>query len=121
MIFSGMSNPRRIAVIGAGPSGLTAIKACKEEGMAVVCFEKTDSFGGRWCYRKTHVPGISSVMKSTVSIHSKEMNAFSDFPPPLSFPNYLHHSKMLEYLRLYAETFDLFRHIKYHQEVVRNF
>ncbi|GFT56993.1 dimethylaniline monooxygenase 5 [Nephila pilipes] len=115
----GMLSPKRIAVIGAGTSGLTAIKCCKEEGMAVTCFEKTDNFGGRWRYRRNSIPGVASVMKSTVSVHSKEMLAFSDFPPPENFPNYLHHVKMLEYLHLYAEQFNLLQHIEYQCEVVR--
>ncbi|GFQ89021.1 dimethylaniline monooxygenase 5 [Trichonephila clavata] len=114
-----MLSPKKIAVIGAGTSGLTAIKCCKEEGMAVTCFEKTDNFGGRWRYRRNSTPGVASVMKSTVSIHSKEMLAFSDFPPPKSFPNYLHHTKMLEYLHLYAEQFNLLQNIEYECEVVR--
>ncbi|GFT00537.1 dimethylaniline monooxygenase 2 [Trichonephila clavipes] len=113
-----MLSPKKIAVIGAGTSGLTAIKCCKEEGLAVTCFEKTGNFGGRWRYRRNSIPGVASVMKSTVSIHSKEMLAFSDFPPPKSFPNYLHHTKMLEYLHLYAEQFNLLQHIEYDCEVV---
>ncbi|KAG8189377.1 hypothetical protein JTE90_021880 [Oedothorax gibbosus] len=118
-ILTDMGSTRRIAIIGAGASGLTAIKSCIEESMAAVCYEQSETFGGRWCFKNTKVSDVASVMKSTVAIHSKEMNAFSDFPPPASFPNYLHHSKMLEYLRLYAETFDLLRHIKYRIKVVR--
>ncbi|GBL81282.1 Dimethylaniline monooxygenase [N-oxide-forming] 5 [Araneus ventricosus] len=112
---------RRIAVIGAGTSGLTAIKCCREEGMDVTCFEKTENFGGRWRFRKHSIPGLASVTKSTVSLHSKEMIAFSDFPPPKSYPNYMHHTKMLEYLQMYAEHFDLLSHIQYRKEVVQVF
>ncbi|XP_055928837.1 flavin-containing monooxygenase 5-like [Argiope bruennichi] len=116
-----MLSPRRIAVIGAGASGLTAIKCCKEEGMDVTCFEKTENFGGRWHFRKHSIPGVASVMKSTVSLHSKEMIAFSDFPPPKSFPNYMHNTKMLEYLQMYAQHFDLSSHIQFQNEVVQVF
>uniref|UniRef100_A0A8C4DP77 Flavin-containing monooxygenase n=1 Tax=Dicentrarchus labrax TaxID=13489 RepID=A0A8C4DP77_DICLA len=35
---------------------------------------------------------------------SKERMAFSDFPPPAELPNNMHHSEMLQYLRLYAQT-----------------
>ncbi|CAL1277342.1 unnamed protein product [Larinioides sclopetarius] len=107
---------RQIAVVGAGASGLTAIKCCLEEGVDVSCFEKTENFGGRWCFRKHSVP---SVMKSTASLYSKEMIAFSDFPPPKSYPNYMLHTKMLEYLQMYAEHFHLLSHIQYHSEVVQ--
>uniref|UniRef100_A0A3Q2DQ20 Flavin-containing monooxygenase n=1 Tax=Cyprinodon variegatus TaxID=28743 RepID=A0A3Q2DQ20_CYPVA len=37
---------QRVAVIGAGPSGLTSIKACLDEGMEPTCFESSDDMGG---------------------------------------------------------------------------
>ena len=36
---------KRIAVIGSGASGLTAIKCCLDEGLQPVCFERTDHIG----------------------------------------------------------------------------
>ncbi|XP_042317156.1 dimethylaniline monooxygenase [N-oxide-forming] 2-like isoform X2 [Sceloporus undulatus] len=47
------------------------------------------------------------------------MTCFSDFPMPEHFPNFLHNSKFLEYLWLYAEHFDLLRYIKFKTTVVR--
>lgn len=41
----------RVCVVGAGVSGLPAIKSCLEEGLEVVCFEKTSDLGGLWNYR----------------------------------------------------------------------
>lgn len=41
---------RKIAVIGAGLSGLGAIKCCLEEGLEPVCFEKSNDIGGLWRY-----------------------------------------------------------------------
>lgn len=41
----------RVAVIGAGPSGLTSIKACLEEGMEPTCFESSDDMGGLWKFK----------------------------------------------------------------------
>lgn len=38
---------------------------------------------------------------------------FSDFPMPADYPNYLHHSQLLGYLRLYAQHFDLLRHVRF--------
>jgi len=37
---------------------------------------------------------------------------------PVDFPNYMHHSKFLEYLRLYADHFRLEQHIRFETEVV---
>lgn len=41
----------KVAIIGAGPSGLTAIKACLDEGMAPSCFESSDDLGGLWKFK----------------------------------------------------------------------
>ena len=113
-----MVSKRRILVIGAGASGLAAIKSCKEESLDVICYEKTKNFGGRWRFTEQHIPGTASIMKSTICVSSKEMEAYSDFPPPNDFPNFLHNTKMLAYLSLYAKKFDLIRHIFYQREVV---
>ncbi|GIY48607.1 flavin-containing monooxygenase 5 [Caerostris extrusa] len=106
-----------IAVIGAGSTGLTAIKACKEEGIDVICFEKSDSISGLWHYRDERSK-YPSVMKSTVINTHKEMSAFSDFPPPSEFPNYMHNSQVDQYLHMYAEKFELFSHIRFNHEVI---
>jgi len=37
---------------------------------------------------------------------------------PADFPNYMHHSKLLEYLRLYANHFRLGQYIRFETEVV---
>ncbi|GIY63238.1 flavin-containing monooxygenase 5 [Caerostris extrusa] len=113
-----MSTKKRILVIGAGVSGLTAIKACKEENLDVVCYEKSGEFGGLWRYHENSDDRFPSIMKSTMSNTSKEMSAFSDFPPPSEFPTYLHHSTVLKYFEMYAENFDLLGSITYYQEVV---
>jgi trimethylamine monooxygenase len=48
--------PKRVAVIGAGPSGLAQLRAFQsikskgEEIPEVVCFEKQDNWGGLWNY-----------------------------------------------------------------------
>lgn len=42
---------KRIAVIGAGVSGLTSIKCCLDEGLEPVCFERTDDIGGLWRFQ----------------------------------------------------------------------
>lgn len=39
---------KKVAVIGAGLSGLAAIKSCLEDGMDPVAFEQNDDIGGSW-------------------------------------------------------------------------
>ena len=95
-----MSSKTRIGIIGGGASGATACKACLEEGFDVVVFEQTDYTGGLWRYHEQDVDGVASVAKSTIINSSKEMSAFSDFPPPKDFPNYMHNTKMVRNIML---------------------
>lgn len=108
---------RLVVVIGAGSSGLPSIKSCLEEGLDVVCFERTEGLGGLWRYREVPLEGVGSVARNTVLNSSKEFSAYSDFPPGPEAPNYLHHAGMLEYLRLYSEKFRLEPHIRYNHLV----
>ena len=41
-----MSENPKIAIIGAGPSGLTALKNLITNGFDVTCFEMNDQIGG---------------------------------------------------------------------------
>ncbi len=56
-------------------------------------------------------------MKSTVINTCKEMTAYSDFPPSHNMANFMHNTKMLQYLKDYAEHFDLLPHIRFHHTV----
>ena len=53
--------PRRVLVIGAGCSGLVALKECREEGLDVVCVEALPWIGGLWKF--TESEGHSSVYR----------------------------------------------------------
>lgn len=54
-----------------------------------------------------------SVYRSVITNTSKEMSCFSDFPCPENFPSFLPHGLLLEYFRMYAQHFDLLRHIRF--------
>ena len=51
---------KRILIIGAGASGLPAIKSCLEEGLIPICVERSEHIGGLWNYRE--VSHLSSYM-----------------------------------------------------------
>ncbi|KAM8930624.1 dimethylaniline monooxygenase [N-oxide-forming] 2-like [Pelodytes ibericus] len=112
-------NMKRVAVIGAGCSGLTAIKCCLDEGLEPTCFEQSEDIGGLWRYTEMVEEGRASIYSSVVTNTSKEMMCYSDFPMPEDFPAYLHNSKVLEYLRLYAEHFRLLKYIQFKTKVCR--
>ncbi|TNN33027.1 Dimethylaniline monooxygenase [N-oxide-forming] 2 [Liparis tanakae] len=108
---------RRVAVVGAGNSGLVCIKACLEEGLEPVCFESSDDIGGLWKYKESPEPERASIYRSLVVNTSKEMMCFSDFPMPADYPNYMHNSQLLQYFRLYADHFDLLRYVRFQTTV----
>lgn len=122
---------KRMAIIGAGVSGILSIKACKEEEQffdEIICYEKTSHCGGLWMFRDAPEDinnnnlgknnDIPTVMNGTIANSSKEMSAFSDFPPDPKAANYMHHKVMLNYIRSYAEHFDCLKHIKFNQEII---
>lgn len=56
-------------------------------------------------------------MRSTVINTSKEMMAFSDFPPPATAPNFMHNTQLQAYFRAYAKAFELEQHIRFRTQV----
>ncbi|XP_067132508.1 flavin-containing monooxygenase 5-like [Centruroides vittatus] len=112
-----MDSSKKVAVIGAGISGLASIKACKEENIQVTCYEITKDIGGLWKYRDEDIPYVASVSKSTVMNSSKEMSVFSDLPPPAEFPVFMPHADFYKYIRLYAEKHSLTSHVRFGKRV----
>lgn len=110
----------RIAVVGAGCCGITAVKACLEEGLDVVGFEKASDCGGLWWYREeTPESGTGTVMRFTVANTSKEMSCYSDFPPDKDAPVFMPHWQTLEYIRSYADHFGVTPKIRFNHDVLR--
>ncbi|XP_051929184.1 flavin-containing monooxygenase 5-like isoform X7 [Hippocampus zosterae] len=109
---------QKVAVIGAGISGLTSIKSCLEEGLEPTCFESGPDIGGLWRFKEEPEPGRANIYESVVLNSSKERLAFSDFPPAAELANNMHHSEVLLYLRQYAQNFGLLRHIRFQTAVV---
>jgi cation diffusion facilitator CzcD-associated flavoprotein CzcO len=109
---------RRIAVIGAGPSGLAAAKVLRQAGFRdLVVFEKGDRVGGNWVYSEHE--GHSSVYQTTHIISSKRRSGYSDFPMPADYPDYPSHRQLQAYFERYATRFELLPHIRFGAEVVR--
>lgn len=113
-----MPSPR-IAIIGAGPSGISAAKECLQQGLGehLVVFEKSDQVGGNWVYREE--PGHSSVYSTTHIISSKYYSEYEDFPFPPGTPDYPHHSHLRAYFQDYARHFGVVPRIRFHTEVLK--
>ena len=105
--------PKRVAVVGAGPSGLATVKELLDEGHAPTCFERADSPGG--VFRFGESDGV--VWESCRLTSSGLLTAFSDFPVPADRTGHMRVREYVEYLARYCDAFDLNRHIRYGTEV----
>ncbi len=105
----------RIAIIGAGCSGITALKNCLAKGLDVTCFDANTDLGGNWIYSSE--PSHSSVCETTHIISSKKLSAYLDFPMPKDYPDYPSHEQVLAYFRSYADHFQLRDHIQFNTRV----
>ena len=109
---------KKVAVIGAGASGLAAIKCCLDEGLEPTCYEISDYIGGLWHFTETVKDRQACVIQSTVANVSKEMMCFSDFSPEKTCPIYMHHTDALHYFHQYAKHFKLLEKIEFNTEVM---
>lgn len=99
----------RFCVIGAGCAGLTAAKNLLERGLAADVIERESDLGGNWNFA---LP-CSRVYRSTHMISSKSFTQYTDYPMPAEYPDYPHHSQVLEYLRAYSKEFGVEERIEY--------
>lgn len=102
---------KRVCVIGAGPSGITAAKNLKDEGMEVVVYDLGSEVGGNWVF--TEEVGHSSVFETTHIISSKTLSEYMDFPMPADYPDYPSHKHLAAYFQNYARHFDLYPLIQF--------
>ena len=108
---------RRIAVIGAGPSGVTALKNLVDVGFTdIVCYDRNDAVGGNWLYRPES--SHSSVFETTHIISSRTLSQYHDYPMPAAYPDYPSHSQLAAYFQAYATNFDVEKYISFGTEVL---
>ncbi len=106
----------KICIIGAGCSGLAAIKAFQDAGLTnITCFEQNDQIGGNWVYTG-HV-SHSSVCETTFLISSKTMSAYEGFPMPEHYPEYPSHRQVLAYFQAFADEYELRKYIEFNISV----
>jgi dimethylaniline monooxygenase (N-oxide forming) len=103
----------RIAIIGAGPSGLTAAKHALEAGFDVTVLEASDALGGQWHTTAAH----SGVWPGMQINTSGAMTAFSDFPGPADYPLHPAADQVRDYLDAYARTFGVADRIRFDSRV----
>lgn len=104
-----------VCIIGAGSSGVTQAKALKEKGVAFECFEIGSDIGGMWRYENDN--GLSSAYRSLHIDTSRNNLGYSDFPIPATYPDFLSHWEVMEYLQAYAEHAGVRPHIRFNTRV----
>jgi cation diffusion facilitator CzcD-associated flavoprotein CzcO len=104
-------------VIGAGVSGLTAVKALGDWNIPHTCFEASDDIGGNWYFRNPN--GRSSAYRSLHIDTSKNAISFADFPMDGRYPDFPHHSEIKQFLGEYADRFGLRERIRFNAGVER--
>lgn len=89
----------RVAVVGAGFSGLVAARVLVEVGFDVVVYEKDADVGGVWSASR-HYPGLSTQ-------NDKMTYAYSELAMPSSYPEFPAGPQIRKYLESYVDRFAL--------------
>ncbi len=104
----------KVCVIGAGPSGITALKNIVDQGLDVVCYDFNSDVGGNWIYNENI--GHSSVFETTHIISSKTLSQYEDFTFDefeTGIPDYPSHDQLRCYFQAYAVKFNLYPRIEF--------
>lgn len=101
---------RKVGIVGAGVSGLAACKHIIDKGFDPIVFEAEPGIGGVWAH----------TLESTRLQASADAYQFSDFPWPVDLTDDTcpSHDKVLEYVKDYANQFDLVKCIRFNSRVV---
>lgn len=115
----------KLCVVGGGAAGLCAAKNSLEFGFQVTVFEQTDQIGGTWVFTddvgkdKNGLDVHSSMYEGLYTNLPKEVMGFPDFPIPTQHKSYISSEHFLDFLNLYATTFDIKKYVKLEHQVVR--
>lgn len=129
-----MSRSVKVAVIGAGVSGLVAARELQREGHKVVVFEKNHRIGGTWAYDPRIDSDPLGIDPTREVIHSslylsmrtnlpRQLMGYLDYPfvklqsgDPRTFPG---HDEVLRFLGRFADEFGVVQLTRFDSEVVR--
>lgn len=126
---------QKVAVIGAGASGLVTARELLRQGFEVDVFEQSEDVGGLWVYdsetesdklgldvnRRIH----SSLYSSLRTNLPRDIMAFSDYRFDSSgggnsgWPRFPHHTQVCTYLKNFAKDYHLVDLIHFNTQVVR--
>ncbi|HEV2249998.1 MAG TPA: NAD(P)-binding domain-containing protein [Candidatus Limnocylindria bacterium] len=102
---------KRVAVIGAGASGLASARWLRDAGLEPAVFERTGAVGGLWR------PDTGFAYPSLRTNTSKQKTAFSDLGFDPALPDHPSRDAVLAYLERYADVTGVRPHIRFHRAV----
>lgn len=103
-----MSELPKVAVVGAGVSGIAALHALRRNGVPATVIERTDRIGGLWN------AGYDSLHLFT----SKTMASFPDYPMPEDYPLFPSRDQFRDYLEAFVRDKGLGEHIQLNTEAL---
>ena len=106
-----------VAVLGAGSSGLAAMKGLREQGLGVEGFERGSDVGGLWRYENDN--GLSAAYASLRTNVSRSRMQYPSFAMPTSYGDFPNHREMAAYLGAYADAYELRDSIRFRTRVER--
>jgi hypothetical protein len=102
-----MPSPR-VAIVGAGPSGLAALRALDAVGIEAVVFERGKRIGGIWTLEDRQTAAYPRLHLIT----SRARTEFAEFPMPADTPHYPSRDAVGAYLEAYVDHFGLRERIR---------
>ena len=102
-----------VAVIGAGPAGLSIARMLRKYGVEYDQFERHSGVGGLWDIDNPGTP----MYESAHFISSRDMSGFFDHPMPKWYGDYPSRTQILEYTTGFAATFGLTDGIEFDTEI----
>lgn len=103
----------QVAIIGGGPAGLATARALSQLNIPFTIFEKHSDVGGIWDRQN---PG-SPMYRSAHFISSKTLSGHEGFPMPEAYPDYPSNRQILNYIRDFADQYQLKNHIRFNTQV----
>lgn len=98
----------RVAIVGAGPAGLTLGRDLAALGVPFTIFERNADVGGLW----NDADPASPVYDAAHLISSRTMTGFADYPMPEDWADYPSRAHVLNYIRAFARDHDLLPNVR---------
>ena len=110
-----MSPTGKVAIIGAGSSGIASCQVLHARGVEFDCFEVGTQVGGNWRYMNDN--GMSAAYRSLHINTSRRAMAYASYPMPDDLPDYPNHFQIAQYFDDYVDHFGFREMIRFRTEV----